>query len=97
MRFITLNPARHLRLDHLIGSIEPGKHADLVALHPRAEFVDISHLWMKGELQLTVGSHDASTAKQWSFRCRADLQIFASQYPLPLPTSALPSARCLPR
>jgi alpha-D-ribose 1-methylphosphonate 5-triphosphate diphosphatase len=56
IRLITLNPARHLRLDHLIGSIEPGKQADLVAFHPRSEFVDISHLWIKGKLQLNVGN-----------------------------------------
>jgi len=28
----TLNAARQLRLDHLVGSIEPGKRADLVVL-----------------------------------------------------------------
>ena len=32
LRAATLGPARQLRLDHLVGSIEPGKRADLVVL-----------------------------------------------------------------
>ena len=30
LKFVTLNPARQLRIDASVGSIEPGKHADLV-------------------------------------------------------------------
>jgi N-acetylglucosamine-6-phosphate deacetylase len=30
LKFVTLNPARQLRIDEYVGSIEPGKHADLV-------------------------------------------------------------------
>jgi hypothetical protein len=30
LRFVTLNPAKQLRIDHLTGSLEPGKDADLV-------------------------------------------------------------------
>lgn len=29
-KFVTLNPAKQLRIDKYVGSIEPGKHADLV-------------------------------------------------------------------
>lgn len=30
LKFVTLNPARQLRIDQYVGSLEPGKHADLV-------------------------------------------------------------------
>jgi hypothetical protein len=30
LKFVTLNPAKQLRIDSLVGSLEPGKHADLV-------------------------------------------------------------------
>jgi N-acetylglucosamine-6-phosphate deacetylase len=29
LKFVTLNPAKQLRIDSLVGSLEPGKHADL--------------------------------------------------------------------
>jgi imidazolonepropionase-like amidohydrolase len=30
LKFVTLNPAKQLRIDQYVGSLEPGKHADLV-------------------------------------------------------------------
>ncbi|MEZ6112641.1 MAG: amidohydrolase [Pirellulaceae bacterium] len=30
LKFVTLNPAKQLRIDTLVGSLEPGKHADFV-------------------------------------------------------------------
>ncbi|QDT13846.1 amidohydrolase family protein [Planctomycetes bacterium K23_9] len=30
LKFVTLNPAKQLRIDEFVGSVEPGKHADLV-------------------------------------------------------------------
>lgn len=30
LKFVTLNPAKQLRIDEYVGSIEPGKHADVV-------------------------------------------------------------------
>jgi imidazolonepropionase-like amidohydrolase len=33
MRMLTLNPAKNLRIDHLVGSLEVGKHADIVLLN----------------------------------------------------------------
>ena len=30
IKFVTLNPAKQLRIDDYVGSLEPGKHADLV-------------------------------------------------------------------
>jgi alpha-D-ribose 1-methylphosphonate 5-triphosphate diphosphatase len=55
MRLLTLNPARHLGLDKIIGSIEMGKRADLVAFHPRSGYADVAHVWVGGVHQLMVG------------------------------------------
>jgi alpha-D-ribose 1-methylphosphonate 5-triphosphate diphosphatase len=55
MRLITLNPARYLRLDHLTGSIEPGKRADLVAFRPSTGYADVAQVWVRGVSQLHVG------------------------------------------
>lgn len=50
-RMFTLNPARHLRLDHEIGSIAVGLKADLVAFVPRVEFGFVTHVWVDGQLR----------------------------------------------
>jgi N-acetylglucosamine-6-phosphate deacetylase len=56
LKFVTLNPAKQLRIDEFVGSIEPGKQADLVLWsgHPlsslsRAEmtFVDGQLMWSR--------------------------------------------------
>ena len=33
-RLMALNPARHFRIDHVKGALEPGKHADIAVLTP---------------------------------------------------------------
>jgi alpha-D-ribose 1-methylphosphonate 5-triphosphate diphosphatase len=49
-RLLSLNPARHLRLDHEIGSIEVGRKADLVAFVPMKDFGRVTHVWVDGAL-----------------------------------------------
>ena len=49
---ITLDPARLLGVDHLVGSIEVGKHADLVLMshHPLDVYTLVERTWVDGEL-----------------------------------------------
>jgi alpha-D-ribose 1-methylphosphonate 5-triphosphate diphosphatase len=49
IRMFTLNPARHLGIDGVKGSIEIGKQADLVAFHPRNSYGDVARVWVRGE------------------------------------------------
>jgi imidazolonepropionase-like amidohydrolase len=51
LRALTLNGARMLRLDHRIGSIEPGKDADLVVLSgdPFSVYTHVLETWIEGE------------------------------------------------
>lgn len=50
LKFVTLNPARQLRVDQYVGSIEPGKHADLVVWSgsPLSTFSVCEQTWVDG-------------------------------------------------
>jgi adenine deaminase len=45
----TINPARHMRIDQWVGSIAPGRYADLVLLDG-VESLSIAHVYADGEL-----------------------------------------------
>src|SRR5690606_19360890 len=49
-KMVTLNPARMLKLDHRIGSVEPGKDADLVLWsdHPLSIRAKAEQTWVDG-------------------------------------------------
>ncbi|HEY4440000.1 MAG TPA: alpha-D-ribose 1-methylphosphonate 5-triphosphate diphosphatase [Candidatus Elarobacter sp.] len=59
---LALNPARHLRLDDELGSIEVGKTADLVAFHPRERYADVVRTWVGGTLRFAVDDASAVPA-----------------------------------
>ena len=50
MDLLTINPARIMGIDHLTGSLEPGKHADFVVWngHPMSTFSTPSQTWIEG-------------------------------------------------
>ena len=50
LKFVTLNPAKQLRIDHLVGSLEPGKHADFVVWNgdPLSNFTRCEQSWIDG-------------------------------------------------
>jgi hypothetical protein len=52
LRVCTINPARQLRLDHRIGSIEVGKDADLVIWngHPLSSYSRVDTTFIEGEV-----------------------------------------------
>ncbi len=51
LKFVTLNPARQLRIDRYVGSIEPGKHADLVLWSgsPLSNLSRCEQTWIDGK------------------------------------------------
>ena len=52
LRFVTLNPAKQLRIDKWVGSIEPGKHADIVlwSASPLSTQSVCEQTWIDGKL-----------------------------------------------
>jgi N-acetylglucosamine-6-phosphate deacetylase len=50
LKFVTLNPARQLRIDQRVGSIEPGKDADLVVWSgpPLSTYTRCEQTWIDG-------------------------------------------------
>jgi imidazolonepropionase-like amidohydrolase len=52
LAMITINPARQIDLDHRIGSIEPGKDADLVIYdkHPLSNYAKVQKVLIDGEV-----------------------------------------------
>jgi N-acetylglucosamine-6-phosphate deacetylase len=50
LKFVTLNPARQLRIDHMVGSLEPGKNADLVVWSgpPMSNLSRCEQTWVDG-------------------------------------------------
>ncbi len=62
LRALTIHPARAFGIDDRVGSLEPGKHADLVVfsgdpLDPRSR---VERVWIEGSLQ-----YDRETVGQW--------------------------------
>lgn len=55
LKFVTLNPAKQLRIDHLVGSIEPGKAADLVLWSgpPMSTASRCEQTWVDGVLRFS--------------------------------------------
>ena len=53
---VTLNPARHMRLTPWVGSLAPGRHADVVLLRDVAA-VDIAEVWADGVPVAREGAH----------------------------------------
>ncbi len=50
LQFVTLNPARQLRIDDRVGSLEPGKDADFVIWsgHPLSNYSRCEQTWIDG-------------------------------------------------
>jgi len=52
----TINPARHMRIDQWVGSIAPGRYADIVLLDD-APSVSIAHVYVDGKLVSTAKAY----------------------------------------
>jgi N-acetylglucosamine-6-phosphate deacetylase len=50
LKFVTLNPAKQLRIDHLVGSLETNKQADFVIWNgdPLSNFSRCEQTWIDG-------------------------------------------------
>lgn len=60
LRLMTLNPARHLRREQELGSLEAGKRADLVSFAARRGFALVSNVWVDGVRKYSAGEAAAA-------------------------------------
>ena len=73
LKFVTLNPAKQLKIDRWVGSLEPGKHADFVIWsgHPLSSASKCRETWIEGKQYFDITKAEArAEARQ---KERADL------------------------
>jgi N-acetylglucosamine-6-phosphate deacetylase len=61
LKFVTINPAKQLRVDGRIGSLEPGKDADFViwSESPLSTFARCEQTWIEGALYFDLAADQA--------------------------------------
>ena len=66
LKFVTLNPAIQLRIDHLVGSLAAGKHADLVIWNgpPLSTLSRCEQTWVDGRKYFDF-DQDRTDRKKW--------------------------------
>lgn len=70
LAMITINPARALEIDHLTGSLEAGKHADIAIFngHPLDSFSRCVLTMVEGEVLFDAADHDTGRFSQETAR-----------------------------
>ncbi|MCA9215857.1 MAG: amidohydrolase family protein [Planctomycetales bacterium] len=87
LKFVTLNPAKQLRIDHLVGSIEPGKHADLVvwSSNPLSTMSRCEQTWIDGRKYFDINDDQRDRKKWTSMRETLIQKILQSDSPMKKP------------
>lgn len=72
LKLVTLNPAKMLRIETWVGTVEPGKHADLVLWsdHPLSVYSKAEKTWIDGKLfydieKLPLLAQEMENEKAW--------------------------------
>ena len=84
LKFVTLNPAKQLRIDNRVGSIEAGKDADLVIWtgSPLSTFSRPEQVWIDGRKYFDRADDLAMRAKQNEMRIALIQRILTSGEPM---------------
>ena len=80
LKFVTLNPAKQLRIDQYVGSVEVGKHADLVvwSKQPLSNFAVCEQTWVDGRKYFDRKSDAERRTKIHNMRTTLIQKILAS-------------------
>jgi N-acetylglucosamine-6-phosphate deacetylase len=72
LKFVTLNPARQLRIDQHVGSLTPGKHADLVVWsgRPLSTLSRCEQTWIDGRRYFDLTSDEQMRNRDAQLRAR---------------------------
>ena len=80
-KFVTLNPAKQLKIDHRTGSLEVGKDADFVIwnTNPLSTFSSAEQTWIEGRLYFDVASDARLRQEAQAERQRIAAKVIASK------------------
>ena len=80
-KFVTLNPAKQLKIDHRTGSLEVGKDADFVIwnTNPLSTFSRAEQTWIEGRLYFDVASDARLRQEAQAERQRIAAKVIASK------------------
>jgi len=84
LKFVTLNPARQLRIEQYVGSLERDKHADLVVWsgHPLSILSRCEQTWIDGRKYFDLESDRAARETANQIRNQLVQKILASGQPM---------------
>ena len=80
LKFVTLNPAKQLRVDSMVGSLEVGKQADFViwSRHPLSNFARCEQTWVDGICYFSLEKDQSLRAQAEETRRALVAKILAS-------------------
>ena len=80
LKFVTLNPAKQLRIDEWVGSLEPGKHADLAVWSgsPLSVYSRCEQTWIDGRKYFDRETDAAARQRADEMRAALVQKILAS-------------------
>jgi imidazolonepropionase-like amidohydrolase len=80
LKFVTLNPAKQLRVDHRMGSLEPGKDADFVIWSgsPLSTYSVCEQTWIEGRKYFDIAEDKTMREKVAAERARLVQKVLAS-------------------
>ena len=94
LKFVTLNPAKQLRIDQYVGSIEVGKHADLVIWSgdPLSNFSRCEQTWIDGRKYFDIEDDRQRRQRVRTMRAKLIQKILASGAEMSKETDGDPKA-----
>lgn len=97
LKFVTLNPARQLRVDAHVGSIEVGKHADLVLWSgsPLSATSRCEQTWIDGRKYFDLETDRAARAQWQTMRAALVQKVLKSGQSMQKDEDAEPEERDL--
>ena len=89
LKFVTLNPAKQLKIDHRTGSLEVGKDADFVIWNtsPLSTLSHAEQTWIEGRKYFDRAADQIAREETKAERQRIAAKVIASRNPSAAPTS----------
>ncbi|HEY4310676.1 MAG TPA: amidohydrolase family protein [Pirellulales bacterium] len=87
LKFVTLNPAKQLRIDQFVGSLEPGKDADLVvwSASPLSTYGRCEQTWVDGRRYFDLGEDQQLRQDAAKLRAALVQRVLSSGEPTATP------------